>query len=295
MFRGLIALCFVGAVIATPVVKRTKEEIQAFRSFLESTKTNDGSQFILRSLNTPTANAEEISGKYQGDIVLDDETIEDMIREYAMGRNAYTYPGTKWPEATVIWEYASDDEFDDIHKEAIMEGIRHIENSTCVRFRYREPEDKAYVSLTGLPNGCYAHVGYSEERGRHTMNLALNTPGVGCFRHGTIVHEFMHIIGFFHMQSTHDRDDYVRIVEENIIPGMEHNFFIYSSDLVDNLEIEYDYVSCLHYSSKAFSVNGEDTIVALKEHEGVMGQRVFITDKDWLRINRHYQCEGAWD
>lgn len=26
-----------------------------------------------------------------------------------------------------------------------------------------------------------------------------------------------------------------------------------------------------------------------------MGQRVFITEKDWLRINRHYNCSGAWD
>ncbi|KAH9643260.1 hypothetical protein HF086_010536 [Spodoptera exigua] len=31
------------------------------------------------------------------------------------------------------------------------------------------------------------------------------------------------------------------------------------------------------------------------DHEGEMGQRVYVTDKDWLRINRHYNCPGAWD
>ena len=67
--------------------------------------------------------------------------------------------------------------------------------------------------------GCYAHVGYWESRGIHVLNLARNYPGVGCFRHATIVHEWMHILGFLHMHSTYDRDDYVRIAEENIISG----------------------------------------------------------------------------
>ncbi|XP_014369545.2 seminal metalloprotease 1 [Papilio machaon] len=294
MLRAVVVLCVVGLAAASPVLVRTDEEVQAFRDFLESTKSDDASQFMARSRASPSDNAEENSGKYQGDIVLDDVTIESMVKEYAMGRNAYVYPGTKWPENTVVWEYA-EDQFDDIHKAAIEDGIKHIENSTCIKFRYRQPEDTNYVSLTGLPNGCYAHVGYWEERGVHTMNLALNTPGVGCFRHGTIVHEFMHIIGFFHMQSTHDRDDYVHIATENIISGMEHNFDIYTSELVNNLDIEYDYVSCLHYGPRAFSANGEDTIIPLREHEGVMGQRVYITDKDWLRINRHYNCQGAWN
>lgn len=51
------------------------------------------------------------------------------------------------------------------------------------------------------------------------MNLAANLPGVGCFRHATIVHEWMHILGFLHMHSTYNRDDYVDIIEENVAPG----------------------------------------------------------------------------
>lgn len=26
-----------------------------------------------------------------------------------------------------------------------------------------------------------------------------------------------------------------------------------------------------------------------------MGQREYVTDSDWLRINRRYDCPGAWD
>jgi len=47
------------------------------------------------------------------------------------------------------------------------------------------------------------------------MNLAPN-----CIpRHGTLVHEMLHTIGFYHEQSRPDRDDYVTIVEDKIVPG----------------------------------------------------------------------------
>ena len=57
----------------------------------------------------PDANPEENSGKFQGDIILDDFIIESMLQEYAMGRNAYTYPNTKWPDNTVVWEFGEDE------------------------------------------------------------------------------------------------------------------------------------------------------------------------------------------
>ncbi|KAG6464025.1 zinc metalloproteinase nas-4 [Manduca sexta] len=294
MLRFAVILAVLGAVAATPAIVRSRKEIQAFRSFLESTRTDDGEQFLFRTQVSPLANPEENSGKYEGDIILDDFIIERMVQEYAMGRSAYTWPNTKWPNDTVVWEFG-EDEFGPIQKEAIEEGIRDIERHTCVKFRYREPEDTVFVRVTGGAGGCFAHVGYWESRGIHTLNLARNVPGTGCFRHPTIVHEWMHILGFLHMQSTYNRDDYVKIVEENLRPGTEHNFAIYTSDMVSNLDIEYDYVSCMHYGPFAFSANGEKTIVALQEHEGDMGQRIFITDKDWLRINRHYNCPGAWD
>lgn len=72
-------------------------------SFLS--RQGDGNQFIARTMAAPLANPEENSGKYQGDIVLDDFIIEDMLKEYAMGRNAYTWPDTKWPEDTVVWQF----------------------------------------------------------------------------------------------------------------------------------------------------------------------------------------------
>ena len=40
----------------------------------------------------------------------------------------------------------------------------------------------------------------------------------------SIVHEFLHALGFLHMQATANRDDYVTINWDNIKEGHEKNF-----------------------------------------------------------------------
>ncbi|GBP12081.1 Zinc metalloproteinase nas-13 [Eumeta japonica] len=102
-------------------------------------------------------------------------------------------------------------------------GVRSLKkNDKCehnlVMLSYNKSKTKAYLPVaTG--NGCYSNVGYnpgaSSDDGEvhQSLNLAK-----GCFRHGTVVHEMLHTLGFYHMQSTYDRDDYVKINWENIIP-----------------------------------------------------------------------------
>lgn len=68
-------------------------------------------------------------------------------------------------------------------------------------------------------------------------------------------------LGFYHMQSAFDRDEYVQIHWENITPGMEHNFNKYNSSQVTHFNATYDYDSVMHYGAFGFSKNGNATIV----------------------------------
>lgn len=68
-------------------------------------------------------------------------------------------------------------------------------------------------------------------------------------------------LGFYHMQSAHDRDDYVTINWANMLPRSKPNFVKYPSYVVSHFGTTYDYDSVMHYSASAFSNNGEPTIM----------------------------------
>lgn len=71
-----------------------------------------------------------------------------------------------------------------------------------------------YVQLLkGNNNGCNSHVG--RQGGRQIINL--QSPG--CINIGTVTHELCHALGLHHEHNRYDRDDYISIEWENIIPG----------------------------------------------------------------------------
>lgn len=70
-------------------------------------------------------------------------------------------------------------------------------------------------------------------------------------------------LGFFHMQSAYDRDDYVHIKWQNIIAGYEHNFMKYNSSVGSHFNGTYDYDSVMHYYAYQFSKTKQPTIVPL--------------------------------
>lgn len=130
--------------------------------------------------------------------------------------------------------------------------------------------------------GCYSHVGY--QGGAQELNLKKSEPGSGCFRLATIIHEFLHgetnchnwmsvkfillmnnsnllALGFFHMQSAYDRDEYVTIVWDKISPGKGGNFKKYTNTEITHFNTTYDYYSVMHYGPNGFSIDGTATIV----------------------------------
>ncbi|KAI5719885.1 hypothetical protein M8J76_016375 [Diaphorina citri] len=154
---------------------------------------------------------------------------------------------------------------------------------TCIKFRPYRKSDADFIILRSDKPGCWSHVGRKD--GGQVINLQP-----GCLRSGTIAHELLHAIGFRHQQSASDRDDYVTIVWNNIREGTERNFKKYPPSEITDFGVGYDFDSVMHYSRKAFSKNGDDTIVP---HDPTVeiGQRVGLSEKDILKANRMYKCD----
>ena len=223
---------------------------------------------------------EEMSGQFEGDIVLT-PAQEDAIFRKRTGVINQVY---RWSHNIV--PYTLEDVMSEAQRTAVREALDEMEASLCLKFVERTDQTD-YVRVTITDSGCYSYIG--RIGGAQQLNLQSYEPGTGCFRKGTIIHEFIHALGFYHMQSATERDEYVKIVWENIQPGTENNFNTYGADRISQFQVPYDYGSVMHYSSTAFSINGEDTIVALDGVGGqLMGQRVGMAQSDIKRINNMY-------
>lgn len=161
--------------------------------------------------------------------------------------------------------------------------MRDIEDSTCVRFVERRHEHD-YVTLFG-GQGCYAHVG--RRGGRQLLSL-----GRGCENHGIILHELMHVIGFYHLHQRWDRDKYLHIHWQNINPRFLPNFQLLSKH--DNrVDAAFDYNSIMLYGSTAFSTMPWMNTMTPK-FPGFQihnpARKVGLTSVDTYSVNRLYKC-----
>ncbi|XP_053669754.1 zinc metalloproteinase nas-4-like [Anopheles nili] len=218
---------------------------------------------------------EESAGYFEGDIILTPEQ-EDAVK---YGYTAVIGEAYKWPNNIVPYVIDST-AFSIVQQNSIVSALQQIELVSCVRF-VKRTNQKDYVAVTGEYTGCWATLGH--RGGMQTVNLQPN----GCMSRGTIIHEFLHSLGFVHMQSASDRDFYVEINWGAIQAGKASNFERYSSNIVEDFGIPYDYDSVMHYGSTAFSSGSQPTIIP-KQTGVTIGQRVGLSYKDIKRLNFLY-------
>ncbi|KAL8173175.1 UNVERIFIED_CONTAM: hypothetical protein K2H54_041574 [Gekko kuhli] len=133
--------------------------------------------------------------------------------------------------------------------------------------------------------GCWSSLGDLKTG----QNLSV---GEGCDNKGTVSHEILHALGFYHEQARTDRDDYIKILWDHIFPDEVFNFQKYSNDHLTDFNTPYDYESIMHYGPFSFAKNKSlPTVTAnIPEFNGVIGQRLDFSSTDLKRLNRMYDC-----
>jgi hypothetical protein len=66
------------------------------------------------------------------------------------------------------------------------------------------------------------------------------TLGNGCVQVGIVMHELMHAVGFFHEQSRADRDKFIQININNVVPETRFNFDKHDLNSIQHLDAPYD-------------------------------------------------------
>ncbi|EFO21417.1 NAS-15 protein [Loa loa] len=204
-----------------------------------------------------------------------------QIEMNAIYYNAVRQRTLLWPNGRV--PYVISPVYSNISKLIILEAFKEYRLLTCIRFIPKRRFDNDYIHIAPY-DGCYSMVG--NNGGRQTVSL-----GDGCLKKGIVIHELMHVIGFFHEQNRADRDLYVDILWENVKPALSEQFDKYSATIIDDLDSPYDYDSVTHYSAVAFSKNGKPTIIPKSISKvSRIGQRRGLSSIDIWKINKLYDC-----
>lgn len=221
----------------------------------------------------------EFGDKFEGDIVLSAPQQDALSSRTGLINTRY-----RWTNNIVPYMFA---DLTVAQQEWVRLNLDKMEEQIgCISFVERTTEAD-YVRVTNSDSGCFSYIG--RIGGAQQLNLQNYTPGTGCFVNGTVQHEFIHALGFYHMQSATERDDYVEIVWDNIVAGYENNFNTYPATTITQFGVEYDYGSVMHYPPVSFSTNGQPTIIAKDPVGGAqMGQRQGMSDKDIARIKAMY-------
>lgn len=207
------------------------------------------------------------------------DLLEGDIDE-SYGRNSIIGEQYRWPKTI---PYYIEDSVEMNAKGVVLKAFEQYRLKTCIDFTPWKGEEN-YISVY-KGSGCFSSVG-NRRVGKQRLSIGNN-----CDRLGTVEHEFLHALGFWHEQSRADRDDYVTIKWDQIEPGKDHNFNKYDDAVSSALGVPYDYGSVMHYSKTSFNIDKAPTIVTkIPQFMDVVGQRMEFSDSDLLKVNRLYNC-----
>lgn len=188
----------------------------------------------------------------------------------------------RWTNGIIPYQFSAG--ISSTERAVSLEAIAHWNKYTTVSFVELTNENRDqfenYITFE-TSAGCSSYVGMQGGEQQLWVSQACGF--------GSIIHELGHAVGLFHEHSRNDRDNYITVGWNNIVPSKKFNF-----DLLDAGSTElgdYDYGSIMHYGENVFSSNDLPTVQARNGAE--IGQRIALSDRDIQSVNSLYETDLA--
>lgn len=95
-----------------------------------------------------------------------------------------------------------------------MDAFVVFHEETCIRFESNQSQNRTHIKFV-KNKGCGSTIGFRPKQLEPLVvaysDYCLTVPGA-------IQHELFHVVGLFHEQCRPDRDEYIKVMWENIDP-----------------------------------------------------------------------------
>ena len=188
-----------------------------------------------------------------------------------------------WPDG-IIW-YQYEDGLDESIKTAFENGVKTWNDKVKFQWKQKAPDQDTYYVFVKrwYEGGGLSTVGRLPEPGKNYQELLLD---IDC-QTRCLKHEMGHVMGLWHEHSRPDRDQYIKVFYENILP--DNRAYFITGSLQDSQQLSpFDFDSIMlqgsYYLSKA---NDRKSLSRLDG--SLIEVTDSISDQDVLAVNKIWQ------
>jgi hypothetical protein len=208
---------------------------------------------------------------FQGDMVISDKQLSEGS-ELNKGGASFS----RWPGGKIYYTVASN--MGSINANKITSAVNEYNSKTNAQWIPRTNQTNYVEFIFGSSSGSdgWAHIGYQGGKQNVSLDQYISV--------GSVIHEMGHSVGLYHEHTRKDRDQYVKILWNNIQDGQAYNFNIYNSGTdIGPFNIN----SVMMYWPTSYSKNGQPTITRANNTSFTYNRTGFTTG-DINTINAMY-------
>lgn len=217
-------------------------------------------EILTTKFNGQTIYVEKKGGRYvwMSDIAFDQQTF-DSLRNAEKSTSARTFKNSffnHWSYGEVY--FTLDPDFTTAERTEINNAIAHWQNNTGLAFFESATASNRIFFNKGDANTGFFSDYIGMKGGQQVISLQ---PGLTT---GIVIHEIGHAVGFYHEQCRTDRDNFIILNLNNIVPGtpsQQYQYTTWEARGDDGAQIgDFDFESIMLYGSFDNS-NGADPVM----------------------------------
>ena len=207
-----------------------------------------------------------------GDIIVGHEIDID---DYTGGKKTLILKRpTLWPKGIIPYTIGQN-----ISASLILSATKEFQDFSNIKFIKRTNE-KNYIHFKEGKINCYSNIGMIGNQ--QTISLSSKC------KKAQIMHELFHSLGFLHEQNRIDRDEFVKVLWENIKKENHLQFQIIDNKFIDLSQFSFDYDSIMLYGSNYFSKYKDDFSMVTRDGRALEERPLLPSRKDWQKLNHLY-------